>query len=227
MNSQINHNTFIVFRSTEYAFCFLLIVMTSALVGSNHSVSTQASSHSSSCEPSKMWHTGSWVSVCMSFTTLLYHRQFSFETTCTTPLLSSAQPPLWAQTRCCLEGKAARQSSRKHYSTCVASAPDLRTLFSKLMIQSGASKVVVGEGLPACLQLLLLCLASAAWGMKGYMAVPANVVFFPIYPVLKPSISQHTLRWLSLLIHKSPGTHFTTNSMHYYAHFRPSAFSIY
>ena len=98
MNSQINHSTFTVFRSTGHAFCYLLIFMTFRVVGSNHSTSTQASSHPISCEPSIMWHTGSLGGGPLQPSYFTDH--FPLKSPEPLLLLSSVQPPLWAQPGC-------------------------------------------------------------------------------------------------------------------------------
>lgn len=68
------------------------------VVGSNHSISTQASSHPSSCERSKVWYTGSLGGSPLQPSYFIDHLRLK------TPeplfLLSSVQAPLWAQPGC-------------------------------------------------------------------------------------------------------------------------------
>lgn len=153
-----------------------------------------------------------------SFTTLLFHRPFAFETTWTTFSFSALSRHHSGLSQGA--GLSRREDSRSdQQETLQHLGLLLHTLSSKLTKQPAVFEVVWEGALPTHLLLLLLLLllglVSAVWGLKGCKAVPANAVFFPIYPVLKPSVYQPTLCWLSVLNHKSPGTHFTINSMHY------------
>lgn len=87
------------------------------VVGSNHSISTQASFHPSSCEPSKMWYTGSLGGSPLQPSYFIDHlplkppEPLSPSQLCPGTTLGSARvldSP---------EGKTAGQTSRKHCST--------------------------------------------------------------------------------------------------------------
>lgn len=197
-------------------------LLTSTLLRSSHLISTHANSHPSSWGPSKMWHKQMWQKCPLQASYFINN----FPVKAPEPILSSVQPPFWSQPGCwtVLKGRQEVRSAG-NISALVAATP-----CSFAQAHDPASCVWVGVSgssayVPSAAAAGLHFQQPGDW--SSACLAPLTAYFFPICAILKPSAYQPTPCWSSLLNHKSPGTHFTMNSTHYWAQFIPYGYSVY